>query len=255
MGIVHVVTVGTSIVRNALQLGLPPDAAAVVRAWASALPGSPEDVEAGERASPGQPEFQALYEVLSRDPRRVSAELNAMWGYLEGGEVSRAELLASDSGVSELCAKLLGEYLRRAWGVEAAVHRVPQLGRSFEEGLYNLLDALASLVRLHRSRGSRVYLNLTGGFKPEAAAAYVAACVLGADRVYYIHEAMREVVELPVPPLSLDPAYAGALKALHRGLAVPDRVAGELRARGLALSYGRELRLRRWVEVIVREAA
>ena len=84
-------------------------------------------------------------------------------------------------------------------------------------GPEKLDDALASLMNLvvtriveWRKRGARVYVNATGGFKPETTFLVIASCVAGATAAYYIHEAFREVTELPLPPLHLDPE----LKAL-----------------------------------------
>ena len=254
----HMVTVGTSIVRNAAQRGaLPPEILAKVRAWAQAPPLSSEDVEAGEAARRGGEEFKALLQLLASEPRVYSAELNAMWPYLERKSVAVAALLASDSGASHLCAALLEEYLK-ASGVECEVHRIPELGRSFEPGLYNLLDTVASLAATYRRRGLRVYLNATGGFKLETAVLYLAACLLGADRVYYIHEAMREVVELPAIPLSVDRRHAEALSKLgseaERGEA--ERALGrgfllELERRGLVELLGTRVKPRRWVALLL----
>ncbi|MEM0345105.1 MAG: putative CRISPR-associated protein [Thermofilaceae archaeon] len=250
---VHIVTVGTSIVRNAAQdPGLPPDLADRVRRWARATPGSKDDVEAGERGVPGQPEFRALYEILKVKPRELSAELNAMWRYLDEGRVGFAELLATDSGVCELCARLLKEYLTATHGVEAEVYRVEKLGRDFEEGLYNLLDRITALAVKHRGRS--IYLNATGGFKPETAVVYAAACLLGFDRVYYIHEAMREVVEIPTIPLAVHSDYLRALELLAAG-APADKLAAELERRGIITRVGREYRLRKWVERLTRATA
>ncbi len=254
----HVVTVGTSILRNAAQRGaLPPAILAKVRAWAQAPPLSREDVEAGEAARRGGEEFKALLQLLASEPRVYSAELNAMWPYLERGSVAAAALLASDSGASHLCAALLEEYLK-ASGVECEVHRVSELGRSFESGLYNLLDVVVSLTVKYKGRGLRVYLNATGGFKLETAVLYLAACLLGADRVYYIHEAMREVVELPALPLSVDHRFVDALRKLgpeaERGEA--ERVLGrgfllELERRGLVEALGSRVRARRWAALLL----
>ncbi|RLE84699.1 MAG: hypothetical protein DRJ67_10140, partial [Thermoprotei archaeon] len=215
-GEAHIVTVGTSVIRNsAPRVG--GNLAEKLKGWARAKPGSPEDVEAGEKAAPGTPEFRAVYEILALDPRSVSAELNAMWPYLERRRVEAATLLATDSGASEFCAEVLRKYLRDKWGIgEVEVTRVPELGRDFEKGLYNLLDALSSAVRRHGGRGRRVYLNATGGFKPETAIVYVAASLMGIDRVYYIHEVMREVVELPILPLDLRPDYRSLARLLGK---------------------------------------
>jgi len=145
--------------------------------------------------------------------------------------------------------------------VECEVHRIPELGRSFEAGLYNLLDAVASLVAKYRGLGLRVYLNATGGFKLETAVLYLAACLLGADRVYYIHEAMREVVELPALPLSIDRRFAEVLQKLgpeaERGEV--ERALGrsfllELERRGLVELLGTRVKPRKWVALLLKRS-
>lgn len=252
MSEIHIVTVGTSILRNAAQSSeLPQEIAEKVKRWVISPPGSPEDVEAGEKGVPGQREFRAIYDLLKLEPRKMSAELNSIWLYLERGRIEKAELLASDSGACEFCAKLLKEYLTEQ-GIEAEAHRIAGLGKSFDEGLYNLLDRVSTLVKLHREKGGKVYLNATGGFKPETAVLYAAACVLGADRVYYIHETMKDVVEVPAPPLTINPEYAGAVKRLAAGASIPEKALRELELKGLITQYGREYRLRKWVELLLR---
>lgn len=259
MGEAHIVTVGTSVLRNAVQRGaLPPEILSKVKAWAQAPPLSKDDVEAGEAARRGGEEFRALLQLLASEPRVYSAELNAMWPYLERKSVSAAALLASDSGASHLCASLLEEYLRGS-GVECEVHRVPELGRSFETGLYNLLDAVVSLSAKYRGRGLSVYLNVTGGFKLETAVLYLAASLVGADRVYYIHEAMREVVELPALPLTVDSRFAEALKKLAPEVerSGAERIVGReflkaLEQKGLVEALGTRVRPRRWVALLLR---
>ncbi|ABL78661.1 putative CRISPR-associated protein, APE2256 family [Thermofilum pendens Hrk 5] len=249
-------TVGTSILRNAASRASG-DLAGRLRSWASARVGSREDAEAGERAAPGTPEFKFLYDVLALDPRGVSAELNAMWPYLEAGRVAAAYLLASDSGASTLCASVLKEYLGEH-GVEVEVERVADLGRDFDKGLYNLLDALSRAVEGYRRRGYAVYVNATGGFKPETAVVYAAASLFGASRVYYIHETMGEVVELPTLPLALSPGYEDFARLLEEPLARreleakvrPEAIKDAL-ARGILVEEGSQLRVRRWVRLLL----
>lgn len=55
-------------------------------------------------------------------------------------------------------------------------------------------------------------MNPTGGFKPESAYLTVVAILAGgAWRVVYAHETFREVVELPILPITLDSKYVKAL--------------------------------------------
>ncbi len=87
-------------------------------------------------------------------------------------------------------------------GVEA--YRVEKLGVDFSEGILNLIALIKQEILRKSSGYDRILANLTGGFKPESAAILVAAGLLGIDTVYYIHEVMKDIVELPVIPLRID---------------------------------------------------
>ncbi|QOJ78804.1 putative CRISPR-associated protein [Infirmifilum lucidum] len=247
----HIVTVGTSLVRNAESMGrgLVPDRILEKFAkWARAPVRSLEDAEAGGRASEGTEEFEAALQILASDPYRASAELNAMRPYLEEGSVAGAALLSTDSGVAFFCASVIAKYLRDS-GVEAEIRRVPQLGLDFDEGLYNLLDEAAGLAEEARKRGLLVYLNLTGGFKPEGSALYALAPLIGANRAYYVHEYTRGHVELPILPLTLDPGYRHAARRLHE---LPPQILQAFEENGIVKREGSEYRVRKWVERLLR---
>jgi CRISPR/Cas system-associated protein Csm6 len=116
------------------------------------------------------------------------------------------------------------------------------------------------MARVRREYGGRkLYLNATGGYKPESAFALVSALLLGYNGVYYIHEAYRRLVVLPSPPLSLRGEYLGRLLALSRlgGEAPLHHLlenegwsmleADEMAKRGLVSIEEGVVRLRRWV--------
>ncbi|MEZ0346276.1 MAG: putative CRISPR-associated protein [Infirmifilum sp.] len=258
MGNTHIVTVGTSILRNAaskLPPNTPPEVAARIKRWSTAPAGSPEDAEAGNAAAPGTPEFKAVLSIVQNDPRQASAELNAMGTYLEQGSVDEVILLSTDSGASEFCAKILKEYLLQTFGIRnVETRRIPDLGRDFEKGLYNLLDTLSTITKRNASKNKKTYLNLTGGFKPETAVAYLAASLLGIDRVYYVHETMREVVELPTLPITIKKDYAAAMRVLlepHTHPEIKSKILEELERRGLVERQGSNYKIRRWVQTLL----
>ncbi|RLE54996.1 MAG: hypothetical protein DRJ40_09615 [Thermoprotei archaeon] len=238
----HVVTVGTSIVRNiAQELGEP-----YVR-WSRSLPNSPDDVEAGNKASPGTTEFKRAYEVLTQNPRKYSAELNAMWNYLAKGRVEYVLLITTDSGTCYFCAKILEHYLRQIRNIPyVEATRVQKLGIDFEEGIHNLLDILTTAIPQLRRAGYRVLLNATGGFKPETAVLYLYACLAGIDKVYYIHELMKEVIELPTVPIQLVPE-------LGKWEQLSDKYIEMLEQRGVLVRDTKtgELTLRKWIKRLV----
>ena len=226
LGFLHLITVGTSVIRNASSYdGISGDMRGKLIAWSKALPGSSEDIEASSRAIPGADEFKAVLGFVSDNPRRASAELNAFIGYLEylsnngiRGIRHYIVLLSTDTGAGWFSTRILEEYLEdvrgqdlsKIWGIEGHVvegveaHRVEKLGVEFSEGILNLIAKIKKIMLSTSDRYDRVLANLTGGFKPESAAILVAAGLLGIDTVYYIHEAMKNIVELPVIPLRVD---------------------------------------------------
>lgn len=222
----HLVTVGTSVIRNAsFHEGISGDLRSKLMAWSTASPGSSEDLKASNRAVPGTDEFKAVLGYVSGNPRKASAELNAFIGYLEylvdngvRDVEHRIVLLSTDTGAGWFSTRILEEYLKgvvgydlsKIWGVEGHVvegvetRRVEKLGVDFSEGILSLIAEVKKIILRMSGKYNRVLANLTGGFKPESAAVLVAAGLLGIDAVYYIHEAMRNVVELPVIPLRVD---------------------------------------------------
>ncbi len=144
---------------------------------------------------------ERLLEYAETNPRRASAELNALAGYLQtrGLDLERASeliaevhLLASDTVSGSLAAGALADFLRER-GLVVSVHSI----RGFQSGDYELaLRNLKATVKSLVDRYGEVMLNLTGGFKAEVAALSVLAAESGL-RAYYIHESSREVVFLP----------------------------------------------------------
>ncbi len=224
MGVVHIVLVGTSVWRNLASAlegrgleqvkqhlesrGLATSGVRdAVGRCARARPGSHEDVECGRLASGGSPAARAALEAVGLDPRGVSAELNAMWPWLEAwgsgsrGALAGVYLVHSDTGAGGAAADVLRRYLE-SLGVRAEAVLVRGLGSpgSLASGLSELYRLVSQLAERHSSEGECVLLNPTGGFKVESGYALLAA-MRRALAAYYIHETFRDVVILPLPPL------------------------------------------------------
>jgi len=213
----HVIATGTSLLRNfefrfrdrARELG--------IEGWFRLPPGDPrqEVAEGVARAGHGNEVYEALRDFLVNDPEGASAELNAFLNYVRvAGHAPPSEVgvlvYSTDTGVGYLCATLIHEYLRSKGyaTVGAAPVRVEGLGtseESFDDGLANLLDRVISVVKEEAGKGVKVYVNATAGFKAETSFLILAATLANATAAYYIHEAFREVIELPLPPLSINP--------------------------------------------------
>ena len=259
----HVFTVGASLLAN-LARDVPE-----VAGWARASPDDPRQEECERSARLGSRLFDAAIEALRRDPRGYSAELNAFHGFmgLRGVDPREAEvvLLSTDTGVGWFCASAIRGHLEERGVRVAKPVRVHGLGMGyiyFEEGLANLLDAVASEVSRARGRGMRVYLNATGGFKPESAFAVMAAFMFGADAAYYIHESFRDVVVLYPFPSTLDVEMARQLLALEgkdvgeeirvRHEALGTLSLKDLEERGLVRVEEGRVALRRWVKELLK---
>ena len=203
-GEVHVVTCGVSLLTNAARAHLRggpslPLGEEVVRDLAN--PRITEQVVSGMSEEERDRLSSALLEYVGSDPRRASAELNALAAYLEerGVELSRAvevvgevHLLSSDTSSGSLAAWVLARYLE-GLGVQTSVYKI----RGFQSGDYEAaLENLRAAVKSLVDRFGDVVLNLTGGFKAEVAALSVLAAESGL-RAYYIHESARRVVFLP----------------------------------------------------------
>ena len=224
----HVIASGTSVLRNfELRVGGEARRLGVV-GWFRLPPDDPRQEVAGRVAveGVGSEVYDALREFLWGDPEGASAELNAflkyvsLAGHAPPGDVG-VLVFSTDTGVGYLCATLIHEFLRlKGYAVVTGEPvRVRGLGRSEEsldDGLANLLDSVVSVIKEHAGKGVRVYVNATAGFKAEATFLTMAAAVAGATAAYYIHEAFREVVELPLPPLTPDPRVIQLAKKAGR---------------------------------------
>lgn len=221
---VHVISVGTSILRNfsrdrknlCEELGICD--------WGFIRFDHPDQQRALSVARRGDPIFNALYEYVSEDPRRASAELNAFLRAVSLFNHSPREdvgvyVFSSDSGTGYLCASLIHEFLRNLNYLMLSKDpvRIEGLGKnilSFEDSLVDLVEKVVTKILEWNSKGIKVYLNLTGGFKPESTYLALAGALAGAQRAYYIHETFEEIVAVPLLKLAIDPRLTNLIKRL-----------------------------------------
>ncbi|ADN50534.1 putative CRISPR-associated protein [Vulcanisaeta distributa] len=187
-----------------------------------------------EWSAKGGEVLEDAVKALSKDPAGFSAELNSIIAFIKSLPARhviselRLQFYPTDTGTSRFCARAITEYLRRFQEDFRGLIGIPAysaliidepivlkgFGRGvewFREGLTDLMDRFVSnIVRLRRD-GYKVVVNPTGGFKPESAYLTVVAILAGAWRVVYAHETFREVVELPILPITLDSKYVKAL--------------------------------------------
>jgi len=203
-GWAHVILVGASIVANALRDGL----------IELSLPRLEEELSKNDVL---RAEFsRILLEYVERDCRRASAELNTcidliMRGHA-GGRQQWCYLLSSDTNIGRLCNDVLAAYLRRLSserldGRLAVLDPIiiPSLGdpNRFNDGLANLFERIVEIISYHKGQGDSVFVHATGGFKPEAAIAVLAANMpaTGAP-VFYMHEHFNQLIRIPAMPIT-----------------------------------------------------
>ena len=238
-------TVGTSLLgnieRSINRLGLSQVSREVFGRQPSRLPINDELQGQFERwAEEGGDVLEDAVKALSTDPAGFSAELNSIIAFLRSLPARhvinelRLQFYPTDTGTSRFCERAITEYLRRYGNEFRGLTGIPTsaalvvddsvtlrgFGRDvdwFREGLVDLMDKFVGRVIELRRGGYRVVVNPTGGFKPESAYLTLMAMLAGAWRVIYIHETFREIVELPMLPITIDPRYVDALTQIMKG--------------------------------------
>lgn len=183
----HIVTVGTSILSNA-----------------------------GWRRGQPLPDRGDLQRALDQEPRRASAELNALLHYVNAGRCDRVHLIATDTLEGRFCRDLVGQWLhsqgiQNERGIEAEL-LAPSPNDPYADDPYEaaarLRDRIFSVAQSASLRNDSIYLNLTGGLKSETAVAAATATLLIIAGIsltaYYAHESMSEPVELPILSIRRD---------------------------------------------------
>lgn len=222
---VHVISVGTSILSNYVRDNDMQARRLGISGWGSLSFDHPDQDRALASAARGTPVFNALYEYVLSNPRRASAELNAFFRAVSLFNHSPPEevgvyLFSSDTGTGYLCASIALAILRdqRYHTLVRDPVKITGLGRnllSFEDSLIDLIEKVVIKILEWSKKGIKVYLNLTGGFKPESAYLLLAGALAGARRAYYIHETFNDVVSLSLPKLTIDQKLANLIRKLE----------------------------------------
>jgi CRISPR/Cas system-associated protein Csm6 len=189
-----------------------------------------------KRAYRDNPVFREVFDIVASSPGVWSAELNALLALfrsLEGVDEAEIYLYPTDIGT----------------GVQF-----------FKEGLIELVDKYARLIASKTRAGYRVVVNATAGFKPESSYVTLIALMSCAWKVVYVHESFREVVELPMLPLSISERYREILAQI-RSHATRHELEGrgvnvdELISRGLVEEEDGRVRVREWVRRLLEVSA
>jgi len=142
--------------------------------------------------------------LASTRAEQASAETNALSHLLQEGD--RVVLLYSETPEGQQCALALRHfYISQGYSAESVV--IPHLtyteNRFKMRGLRSLVATLIDLIRRERQQGREVSINATGGFKAEIAYATLVGLLFDVP-VYYIHEAFRDIIEIPPTPIGWD---------------------------------------------------
>lgn len=228
---VHLVSVGTSILRNTYNKIKVSNATVPYESYLQGYdedeinnlknilgycsdPSIMNDLKCGSLLHHGSTARRILETLLFNEPFNMSAELNAMSHFIElrrdsciVKELDEVILYHTDTNAGRISAELISEFLKSACNIKVSIKQVNGLG-SFNrlfEGLSNLVREVYCDIEKYRREGAVILLNLTGGFKPELGAFLLAGSLAGASAAYYIHEVARRPVFIPI--VRVKPVY------------------------------------------------
>jgi len=138
------------------------------------------------------------------DPKRASAETNSLSRLLEEGD--KLVFMHSQTEEGRFCAEALRRHYENE-GYRGEVCEIPDLtyteSRFKMRGLRSLVATMVGRIRRGRKEEYRIIINATGGFKAEIAYATLIGLLFDVP-VYYIHEAFRDIIQMPPTPISWD---------------------------------------------------
>lgn len=159
--------------------------------------------------------IKKLSEFIASDPQRNSAELNTLISFVEKEKPKDVKvfLYRTDSNNVELVAEVIKDYIKKKLKYHADVIEV-RFKEDFYSGVLDLFKKVYMRVYEEKKNNRVVIIAATAGFKPESTYATIAAMLAGADKVIYIHESMRSLVELPLISVEISPDVLKELKSL-----------------------------------------
>jgi len=268
--IFQVITVGISVLNNFVQNNVDERLIKKYKMykWTRLRPDSEEQIIPESHAYAGSEVFDALLNYVKKNPFAASAELNSLHMFEITRGISEDEqeiqLYSTDTGTGWLCTNVLYTYLKgRNYKLTGKPVKVRKFGwgpEFIEDALIELMDKLVRVMIEKKKAGYRVYVNATGGLKPESAFLVVASLLSGVDVIYYAHQVYNDIAILPVLPLSIKSEYIEYLRKLKGGVdytylkdvaGVPRDVIADLENKGLIEVYKGKVRLRKWIEKLL----
>lgn len=226
----HAFTVGANVVFNFIRHAAAEEKGLVEKyrldRWRTLPPDDEFQRDIEELAYSDNELMDKILDFVEKDPRRASAELNAYLGFREYSLAAPSEaeisLYVTDTGVGQFAGMAIYRFLKKHASLGGVPIRVSQpvkiegfgWGASmWDKALADTIDKIGAAILSKRHEGYHVYVNATGGYKPEVTFAVMVSMLAGADAVYYIHESSRELVVLPHIPILLD---QGVLEAVEK---------------------------------------
>lgn len=169
------------------------------------------------------------------DPVKASAETNSLSRMLQ--EEDKVIFLHLETDEGRLCAEAMARFYK-AQGFRSELVKVPHLTYAEKQfkmrGLRSLVGMMVELVEREKVAGNEVAINATGGFKAEIAYATLIGHLYDGP-VYYIHDAFKEIIDLPPAPIEWDFSLLDAHHDFFRWIASDLRPTQEAdrRLRGL----------------------
>jgi putative CRISPR-associated protein (TIGR02619 family) len=179
-----------------------------------------------------QPSDQQLANYIRHtSPEKASAETNSLSRLLR--ESDHAIFLHSHTKEGKWCAETLRRHYESE-GYRADLCEVSDLtyteSRFKMRGLRSLVATLINLIRRERQQEREVLVNATGGFKAEIAYATMVGLLFDVP-VYYIHEAFRDIIEMPPTPISWDYSLLADYEEFFEWVFTENRLTTEVDAR------------------------
>jgi putative CRISPR-associated protein (TIGR02619 family) len=178
------------------------------------------------------PDARQLANFLRHTPAAAaSAETNSLSRLVREGD--RILFLRSQTDEGKQCAEALARHYA-GLGYSSTVLEVPDLtyaeSRFKIRGLRSLVATLSEQIHQERDQGRQVLINATGGFKAEIAYATLVGLLFNVP-VFYIHEAFRDIIEMPPTPIGWDYSLLADYEDFFSWIDADLRPSGEVDAR------------------------
>lgn len=206
-------TIGTSILTNILRSNILSEHTSDTRLITAIA-----NIQDKELLSSEQTKLLEALEQLDAtslqdlDRKKISAELNAFYGYREKLQEEKSTdihyLLYTDTLVGEIAANLLKKVMEQDGYHQVVLQKMEQLNTAsvdnFHNGIKQLFGWLEKTLTVYtQNNRSNIIFNLTGGFKALQGYMNIAG-MFYADKVVYIFESSNEVIEIPKLPIAIN---------------------------------------------------